>query len=261
MLETDNMLRLNVLVMGLPILWMDFWYWDINRVIRVERAWLETLSAMKILSLFTYFLFFSYYLSVGGLFNFWAGLESVRLSHVYTISSVESSSCKVGTNKCYCGVGWGMGWNRYSLGLLDIPRNMLQLWSCWWAAIYGVKCGLPPKFRPLLFVSLDSHSPISGWIFWPNNLVRMGPEGPTGGWCWAVQFVAEIEGPRLGPRGVTLSRPSSGDSPRVLVRLHFHPFLFKWGVDNIQHVGWKCGLGACSETHLSFVRGNAPIWM
>ncbi|KAI3759846.1 hypothetical protein L1987_50228 [Smallanthus sonchifolius] len=90
--------------------------------------------------------------------------------------------------------------------LLDIHRNCPRLWNCWWAAVYLVKRGLspgknetngPPMYRPHLTVGLNSHSPNSGWIFWPNKLVLVGPEVPIGGWCWAVKMVV-VEVPRHG---------------------------------------------------------------
>ncbi|KAI3677369.1 hypothetical protein L1987_86995 [Smallanthus sonchifolius] len=219
MLETDNLLLLTVLVMGLSIHRMDIWSWVFSRVVWVERAWLESLSAMKILLLFTYFPLFSCYLSVGGIFRHWVRLESVRLPHVYTISSVECSICEVGTNSCFCGAGCGMCWNRCSYALLDIPRNWPRFWNCWWAAVYLVKRGLspgkietngPPRFMPLLTEGLDSHSPNSGWIFWPNKLVFVGPEVRVGGWCWAFKMVAAMEVPRHGLLGINLSGSATG---------------------------------------------------
>ncbi|KAI3800250.1 hypothetical protein L1987_28336 [Smallanthus sonchifolius] len=186
----DKLLLLIVLGLGMNITWMVIWYWDISSDIWVERAWVERLRAMKILFLLSYFPFLSYYMRVGGLSHIWAGLECVRQSHIFTISIVESSIGEVGTNKCYCGVGWGMGWNRNSCELLQSPRIWLWCWRCNWAAIYDVKGGLPPV--KIVSTGPLCSGPLSLWARVSIPPVLIGSSGLIVWSVWAMKVQRKV---------------------------------------------------------------------
>ncbi|KAI3684049.1 hypothetical protein L1987_84572 [Smallanthus sonchifolius] len=208
MLVSNNLLLLNVVGLWSFFFWMDNWFWDFSRVNWVERDWLERFNALKILNWVTFLHYLNWLLSGGGYHHHWAGLERVRLPHIYTFSSVERSICEVGSNKCYCGVGNGMGWNMYTSGLIDIPRLWRRLWKCGWAEKSSVKNGLfSDKIEfigPVFLLCINNQEPnsSSGRLLWPNNLARVGPFSHLDSWCRAFKFVAVIEAPRLEHRGI-----------------------------------------------------------
>ncbi|KAI3688429.1 hypothetical protein L1987_82142 [Smallanthus sonchifolius] len=215
MQETINLL---LLLFGLALGLCGSWWWTNIRDFRVERAWLEKLSPMRILFVLTDFLFPSLNLSGGGLDNYWVGLECVRQTYNSVYSSVESSIGEVGANKCFCGVGCGMGWNRFCFGLLPIPI----VWSRWkrkWATSYGEKRELLhnelgyigcPKFKRINHEGLDDYAPRSNWSVRPRNLALLGTKIQSEGMGCDHRTDAKFEPPPSGLFGVSINILLSG---------------------------------------------------
>ncbi|KAI3743661.1 hypothetical protein L1987_61372 [Smallanthus sonchifolius] len=215
MQETINLL---LLLFGLALGLCGSWWWTNIRDFRVERAWLEKLSPMRILFMLTDFLFPSLNLSGGGLDNYWVGLECVRQTYNSVYSSVESSIGEVGANKCFCGVGCGMGWNRFCFGLLPIPI----VWSRWkrkWATSYGEKRELLhnelgytgcPKFKRINHEGLDDYAPRSNWSVRPRNLALLGTKIQSEGMGCDHRTDAKFEPPPSGLFGVSINILLSG---------------------------------------------------
>ncbi|KAI3777946.1 hypothetical protein L1987_47749 [Smallanthus sonchifolius] len=209
-----------VMVLDLFLLRMVNWFWDFSRVNWVERAWLERLCGLKVLFLILLFPMPIFYLNVGGYSSFWAGLERVRRTPYYSIPSVESSKCEVGPNNCFYGVGYGMGWNRFAFGLLDITYYWTQVCCCWWTEKGDKKSGLNQdnivSRSPHFYLGLVSQEPTSGRSFWPNNLARVDSDSHRGSRSWDFNLGAAIDVPRPDPHDVMPSWMSS-DFWRLMV--------------------------------------------
>ncbi|KAI3773228.1 hypothetical protein L1987_47752 [Smallanthus sonchifolius] len=221
MLGMTKLLLLHfVMVLDLFLLRMVNWFWDFSRVNWVERAWLERLCGLKVLFLILLFPMPIFYLSVGGYSSFWAGLERVRRTPYYSIPSVESSKCEVGPNNCFYGVGYGMGWNRFAFGLLDITYYWTQVCCCWWTEKGDKKSGLNQdnivSRSPHFYLGLVSQEPTSGRSFWPNNLARVDSDSHRGSRSWDFNLGAAIDVPRPDPHDVMPSWMSS-DFWRLMV--------------------------------------------
>ncbi|KAI3763413.1 hypothetical protein L1987_53871 [Smallanthus sonchifolius] len=174
--------------------------------------------------------------------------------------------------------------------LLIYYRNVPMIRYYGWDAMSEAKLGPLPgnimakgpfRYRLHSAVSPNYHLPLPVWILWPSKSAFVGSASPVKDWSSTTSLDNDVKPLSHAPfhcivcgsatnfwrlMELDLPRPMDWvtkiwphqDSPRVLVRLQFHPFLFKWGVDILNPMGTYCGLGACSKSTLRCFRGNAP---